>query len=333
MLPTAPSPVKPAGSSLLQQQAIIWLTLGGAALLIWASGLDATLAQTLHQPQGSSPLARLAWAARQYSTLPGTILAVLGLIALVWPKLWRTRPTLYRTAVVLTLTAILGAGLFNQTIVKNLADRPRPRESVLIADAPTNTDAFHGKSMPSGHAAMGFVLAAPFFTIRRRKIAYAWLITGLAAGTAIGLARMALGAHFASDVLIAGAISLATSSLLAAALTRWQRVPASLLAAGAILGGFGFILGNHFTNLTLTTTVSPGSHIQLPCPVPPQPAVPATLIVTLSGYGAPLSNLQIIEKNGITTLQTRRGLYHSLHCTATFPPPPPILLDTPSPTR
>jgi membrane-associated phospholipid phosphatase len=332
MVPT-PSPlVKPAWANLcarawqnpqLRQQFAIWLPFGGLALLLWLTGWDTTLAQTFHHADSSS-----AWAARQYATIPGMVLALLGLIAMLWPGLWQSRPLLYRTAAVMALTAILGVGFLNQLVVKNIAERPRPRETVLLESQgqTPNPDAFSGNSMPSGHAAMGFVLAAPFFPLRRRYplVASTILYTGLAAGAVIGASRMVLGAHYATDVLIAGALTLSP----AAALTWWleghRRIRPALIGAGAILVGLVYVLGNHFDNYTLTRSLTSFQTIELPCLVqathaaPGTPLAPAVLTVRLNGYGAPVSNLQLIDNNGYITLQTHLGLYHSLSCTATL---------------
>lgn len=332
MVPTPSPTVKPAAAKLcaylsrspqLRQQLAVWLPFGGLALLLWLTGYDTALARAFHH--ADSPT---AWAARQYATIPGTLLALLGLVAMLWPRLWQTRPLLYRTATVMALTAILGVGLLNQLAVKNLADRPRPRETVLLAGQgqTPNRDSFSGNSMPSGHAAMGFLLAAPFFPLRRRYpfAASTILYTGLAAGAVIGASRMALGAHYATDVLIAGALTLSTAAAINGWLERRNHIHPGLIAGGAVVTGLAYLLGNHFDNYTLTRTLPAFQAINIPCPVqatyapagtPPQPA---TLTVRLSGYGAPVSNLQLVDNNGIISIQTRHGLYHSLACTATL---------------
>lgn len=336
MVPT-PSPlVNPTSANLcarawqnpqLRQQFAIWLPFGGLAFLLWVTGYDATLAKIFHHADSAS-----AWAARQYATIPGMVLSILGLIAMLWPGLWQSRPLLYRTAAVMALTAILGVGFLNQLVVKNIAERPRPRETILLESQgqTPNPDAFSGNSMPSGHAAMGFVLAAPFFPLRRRYplAASTILYTGLAAGLVIGASRMVLGAHYATDVLIAGALALSP----AAAITWWleshRHIPARLIGAGAIIVGLVYVLGNHFDNYTLTRSLISFQKINLPCPViatyaaPGTPQTPARLTVSLNGYGAPVSNLQLIDNHGIISIQRHLGLYHSLSCTATLALPP-----------
>lgn len=328
MLPIPPSPVKPF--SLKHEQITIWLLFGGLALLLWATNLDNLLAQTTYHPDLSHTANRLAKLFRTYSTLPAAILALFSLIAMFWPALWRKRPTLYQTAAVMVLTSVLGVGLVNQIVIKQLADRPRPHE-VLLA-SPQNTlnpasDGFRGNSMPSGHAAMGFVLAAPFFPLRRthRKLAITFLGTGLTMGFIIGLSRMALGAHFATDVLIAAAIALSTASLFTLLMQKIRRIPTLLIASGMLIAALAVILGNKFTNLTLTLEVpQPFTRINLPCSIQASPAAVSvpTLTVNLSGYGAPLSLLKLTNHNNTVSLQKHFGLYHNLTCTAQLALPP-----------
>jgi lipid A 4'-phosphatase len=63
----------------------------------------------------------------------------------------------------------------------------------------------------SGHVAFGFFFASLMLLDRRRR--WWWIAGGTAAGLLIGLARMAVGAHWLSDVLWAFPITLASSWL------------------------------------------------------------------------------------------------------------------------
>lgn len=321
MLPTPARTVKPSTYVMLKEQAIIWLPLGTLALLLWATRWDISLAHLFYQTDFDHHHHQLATFLRRKGTLPGTLFAVLALFTLFWPHIWRKRPLFYRTALIVTLTAVFGVGLVNQIIVKKLADRPRPHESVLIDTPIPVTDTFRGNSMPSGHAAMGFILAAPFFPLRRQRprMAYAFLATGLAAGLGLGLSRMALGAHFATDVLLAGAITLSAASLFTLAATRITRIPLRYLALGMLVFGLCMVLGNRFVSIRLEIPLTaPTPQISLPCPVTTVPATVTapTLTVILNGYGAPISTLELINENNTISLKRNLGLYHNLTCTA-----------------
>lgn len=307
-----PRPAMP----LLKEQALIWASLGGLALLLYLTGLENALARALYNPE--SPL---AWTLRQYGALPGGILAGIALLALFIPNFWAKRPLLYQSCAVLVITAVLGCGLINQVAIQELANRPRPRETILAAPNFVLPAEFSGNSMPSGHAAMGFALAAPFFVLRRKRPQYAKiaLVTGLGLGTIVGLGRMMLGAHFVSDVLIAAAIALSTASLASYLVQGWPRIPRRYIATAALIGTLAVVLGNHF-NLNLSKPLpDPFRRIDLPCEVKaiyhPTYTVP-TLQVQLSGYGAPVSQLKLVEDHGVIHLRKHWGLYHGLSCFA-----------------
>lgn len=320
MVKRAPRPVNnPAAAdsiTLPQEQALIWIIFGGLALLLYATSMENALARSLYNPESS-----IAWVLRQYGALPGGIAAAVGLILLLLPNLWQTKALFYRSCAALVVAAVLGCGLINQVLIQELANRPRPRETVLAAPTNVLPAEFTGNSMPSGHAAMGFVLAAPFFVLRRKKpkIAYIFLATGITAGAAVGLGRMILGAHFASDILIAGAIALSTASLAAHILELWPRIPRRYIAASALAGTLAVVLGNHFTlNLTIPLP-EPFRRIEIPCEVKAvynaNYTIP-TLQVALSGYGAPVSQLKLINHREVIHLQRHFGLYHGLTCSA-----------------
>ncbi|RYE52747.1 MAG: phosphatase PAP2 family protein, partial [Hyphomicrobiales bacterium] len=321
MLPTLARTVKPSTLSLLKEQAIIWLPLGGLALVLWLTRWDISLAHLFYQTDFDHHHHQISTFLRRKGTLPGTLFAALALFTLFWPHIWRKRPLFYRTALVVTLTAVFGVGLVNQIAVKKLADRPRPHEVVLADEPFIPSDTFRGNSMPSGHAAMGFILATPFFVLRRPRprLAHAFLAAGLGAGFVLGLSRMALGAHFATDVLIAGAITLSAASLFTVASTRITRIPLRYLALGMLVFALCMVLGNRFTGIHLGLNLpAPFKTIDLPCQVTTVPAdvTTPTLSVALNGYGAPISTLQLHNINGVISLKRSLGLYHNLTCTA-----------------
>jgi membrane-associated phospholipid phosphatase len=335
-----------AAQAEAKRQILIWLIFGGTAAAIGLSGADSVLALWAYHPDTTTGWGHLAWQLRQWgAAVPGYI-AALGLVALAWPALARKAPELYHAGAVMALAAILGAGLINQVLVQNVADRPRPRETILVGTAPTALPAeFEGNSMPSGHAGIAFTLAAPAFALRRRpKLATAIGLAGVSAGLAVGAGRMVLGAHYATDVLIAGAITLSTASVVATLMQgphgtirtigwRW-------LVAGVAVATAAIIGGNHF-KVTLTHSLPPtmgpatqqlvsalqsgneGHLGTLRCqPSPIFSNISSTLIVHIEGYGAPISTIQLYEKNGEIYLSHHRGLFHSLRCTAQLPSPP-----------
>ena len=128
---------------------------------------------------------------------------------------WNIKFIKYRkAAILLVFTLIIGPGLFVNVLFKDHAGRPRPRDIVEFNGTEQyicpcvvgeNKD---GKSFPCGHCSMGFYLAIPYLFLRNRRklLAYTFLAGGIVYGIIIGIARMMVGAHFASDVLWAGGI-------------------------------------------------------------------------------------------------------------------------------
>jgi len=115
------------------------------------------------------------------------------------------------------ILALAGAGValgINQ-ILSRIWDRPRPfvadpaRVHVLIAFA-------RDSSFPSDHAAAGFAIALALFLIHRRL----GTLTLIAAGV-MSYARVYVGLHYPSDVLVGALIGLAATG----ALVLWAQGP------------------------------------------------------------------------------------------------------------
>lgn len=155
-------------------------------------------------------------------TWPALITALTGL-GIVVASLYKARLVRWRRhAALIFLTLVLGPGLFVNTIFKDHWGRPRPRQVTEFGGTMTYRCFYEqgvpgrGKSFPCGHSSMGYYFAVFYFLLRRRhmKLAMAVLAGSLAYGTLIGMARMAAGAHFASDVLWSAVFPIAVAWLL-----------------------------------------------------------------------------------------------------------------------
>jgi membrane-associated PAP2 superfamily phosphatase len=158
------------------------------------------------------------------SPVPAFILFSIGvIIALgsIWKKQWR-RWT--RGAIFWILVMVLGPGLVVNAVFKDFYGRPRPKQVIEYSGKMEFCPVWvpgepgKGKSFPCGHASIGFYFMAGYFYWWRKNRwrARRWLASGLVAGSVIGLARMAVGAHWFSDVVWAGAFTYFISYLLAA---------------------------------------------------------------------------------------------------------------------
>lgn len=128
-----------------------------------------------------------------------------------------------RHAWLLILPMAIGAGLLTHAVFKDHWGRPRPRQVEFFGgDQPFRP--FYKpdlslrispyKSFPCGHCTMGFYFFAVALLGRRLGKRYLFL-NGLALafifGTLLGLARIAQGGHFFSDVLVSAILMWLTA--------------------------------------------------------------------------------------------------------------------------
>ncbi|TMJ56595.1 MAG: phosphatase PAP2 family protein [Alphaproteobacteria bacterium] len=151
------------------------------------------------------------------------LLIVLAVIATAWlvilrKPLWRFDR---KALIFVTVATVLGPGLIANTVLKDHWGRARPYQIAEFGGARQFTPAplptaqcERNCAFVSGHAALGFSLAAFAFLLplgARRRTAIA---AALIFGALVGLGRIAAGRHFLSDVVYAGLIVFATSWLL-----------------------------------------------------------------------------------------------------------------------
>lgn len=150
-----------------------------------------------------------------------TVGFVTWLVATVRPSLraWRLPLAFFVVA------GILGPGAVVNLVFKDHWQRARPYQvenlggTQKFSRAGVITDQCNNNcSFVSGHVACGAFLISLALVHRRRQ--KAWVLAGVAAGLAIGFARMSAVDHWLSDVLWAFPITLATSWLVWKALVR-----------------------------------------------------------------------------------------------------------------
>lgn len=197
-----------------------------ATLLFWLwPGLDLAVSGFFYENERGFYLADAAAVTLLYRFSPWLTNAAqaalwAALIASFWSR-WRRwrRPALYLLAVLW-----LGPG-FAVTVLKDHWDRARPNQIIEFGGDKRFTPAWvvsdqckENCAFVSGHAsgAFAWMALAWVFPRHRRR----WLMAGISWGSVVGIARMAQGGHFLSDVVFAGFVVYFTADLLARALLR-----------------------------------------------------------------------------------------------------------------
>jgi lipid A 4'-phosphatase len=187
------------------------------SLDLWVSGL-------FYQPGRGFPLGDSLPVQLVYRGVPylATALALL-IIACLAAALLR-RPWFgisRRAAVFLLLSLVIGPGILTNVVLKDHWGRARPAQTVEFggtreftpAAVPSN-QCDHNCSFTSGHAALGFYFVAFAFLAPTRRSRWAGQAGGIVLGSLFGLARIAQGGHFLSDVVVSGLLVYATSWLI-----------------------------------------------------------------------------------------------------------------------
>jgi len=190
--------------------------LAAGTAVFWTTDLDLALQAHFYVPGEGWPIGREEpWQALyDFGVIPAWVLA-LGALGVLIASIGRPRYVRYRRAAwYFVLAMAIGPGLLVNNVFKQNWGRPRPKDLALFESAKAQPyvrvwvkgPPERGNSFASGHAATAFFLMTPFLVLRRRALgaALAFLIVGLGYGALMGVARMAQGAHFASDALWAG---------------------------------------------------------------------------------------------------------------------------------
>jgi lipid A 4'-phosphatase len=229
--------------------------VAAAALFLFFPGIDLWAAGLFYRPGDGFFLSSWGPVRAVYAAVPYlTDAVVIGVVALYLLGLRRGRPVWRfdgRGAAFLLLALALGPGLLVNTVLKDHWGRARPTQvtefggTQIFSPAPLPADqCARNCSFPAGHPAMGFYLVSFALLLQdRRRSAAAG--AAVAVGALVGVARMAQGGHFLSDVVFSGLLVCGVSLLLHRAivendrLARWAerwRPPASIaLPALALL--------------------------------------------------------------------------------------------------
>lgn len=179
---------------------------------------------------------------RQLAVVPDAVWALCSLFGTGWAVYAVTAPALWRAPrlILAWLCAAPLAGIFTR-LGKMAANNPRPLEALGPQDIHVIGEPLFIASMPSGHTMTGFAAATALYFSLARTGRARWLWLYLAA-LAVGLSRVAVGAHWPADVAVgaaAGVLSGLVGAWLAARIPERQLRPqAALMRAVALFGGY-----------------------------------------------------------------------------------------------
>jgi undecaprenyl-diphosphatase len=125
---------------------------------------------------------------------------------------------------------------------KFLVHRPRPREIIaaptITEEAKNNNGLSQNLSFPSGDTAAVFAIAAALVPFIRRL----WVLTFFTLSSIIGILRVAVLAHYPSDVCAGAAVGILAGWLAPQILSRWPLPAPSRLNWYRIIAAGGVIL-------------------------------------------------------------------------------------------
>jgi lipid A 4'-phosphatase len=205
-----------------------------ASLLLWPE-VDLIVSSWFHTSGKGFLLANnswflwLHWLAYYGARVVGVILALLAGIAYVLRKDIFCVDS--KGWFFLFLALMIGPVLIANVVLKDHWGRARPREITEFGGAASFSPAWipqlrvhRNDSFVAGDAAFGFYLPCFAFVVplpkksERKSLTRRFFWGGMAAGSLLGFSRIAMGAHFFSDVLFAAFFMLACCSVLHAAL-------------------------------------------------------------------------------------------------------------------
>jgi len=150
-----------------------------------------------------------------YGEFPGILMGFGALALYIASRYGRASRRYAKPSLVIVLAVLLGPGVVVNGILKSCWGRPRPSDLIVFG----GTEEFRkpsqpagqgrGKSFVCGHCSMAYAVASAGAFYPYHPVASVSMIAvGIAFGTVAGLARMAQGGHFATDVLWSAVIVL-----------------------------------------------------------------------------------------------------------------------------
>lgn len=209
---------------ILEEFLLPLLAVTAVAVALSVTGADLAVESLFYSPGAGWPQGNgEPWTfLYRYGNIPAFIIGGFGATAFLLSFFSaRFRPD-RKAGLFIVVFLVLGPGLIVNTVFKDNWGRPRPSEIVNFGGTESYRPFWSpgtpglGRSFPSGHAAIGFFMMAPFFILRHKAPGWARkaLTAGILYGMLMGLTRMIQGGHFLTDVIWAGCLVYVTGLFL-----------------------------------------------------------------------------------------------------------------------
>jgi len=198
----------------------------------WTPWIDQTVARHFYRDGHFSQNGFLRFAFH-YGELFGFFVCALAVMICLGSYFFKSWVKYRRTALLMVLTTVIGAGFIVNILCKGFLGRPRPKQVTEFGGTLSyrpfwqpNLDPERSpqKSFPSGHVAMGFAYLPLIVGGRRDHLPWVtYLGWGLLVfwGPLLILARLAQGGHFVSDAAVSILVMWWTTLLIDALLCRY----------------------------------------------------------------------------------------------------------------
>jgi len=217
---------------------LLVLFLGLATTLLFSGlGLDLALSTYFFSVEGAGGGWSLGteqpWKSLyRYGEIPGILLSAGVMLVLIGTYLGLASATWRKPCLVVLITVLIGPGILVNGLLKTSWGRPRPVDVVEFGGAQQYRDVWppsprhSGKSFTCGHCAMGFSLSsAAVFFVSSPIGSWFVMALGLAYGFLLGVARVAQGGHFATDVVWSFVVVYAVMALVYAVVFQTMEIP------------------------------------------------------------------------------------------------------------
>ena len=207
-----------------------WLLVSGALALLFVlvPDIDLAFSGLFYEVGAGFTQNGAPWERVLYESIDWIVgAAVVGSVGVLLVGAFRKGPfgRQGRVAALLLLVLALGPGLVVNGILKEYWGRARPRDVTEFGGERHFTPAFvisdqceRNCSFTAGHPSAGFALAALGYAYVSRRRRWSVIAAATGFGLLVGLARVAAGGHFLSDVLFSGIIVIGLTILLG---NRW----------------------------------------------------------------------------------------------------------------